>query len=151
MLSGNFVVVAQRVLLSPTPPSFEGLDELGRRAVHDGRLGAAELDEHVVELQAHKGGQGVLDGVDAGPVLLDGGAAAQVHHVVHVGVDDGLAGQIDALKLVAVAHRRGAKRHGGLDAGVQADAPHRHGGLNGVLLVVHLVGCQLFVSSVVRL
>jgi len=62
---------------------------------------------------------------------------AQVYHVVHVGVHHGLAGQVHPLKLKPVAHRGGAKRHGGLHAGVQPNAAHRHGRLNGVLLIVH--------------
>ena len=103
------------------------------RAVHDRQLGAADLDQGVVDLAAVERRHQVLDGRDrhAG-VVADRGAQAAVDDAAPVGADLGLAAaarEVAAAEDDAVIGRRRVQHHAHPHAAMDADP----GAADGVL------------------
>ena len=91
-----------------------------RRAIAHGRLGAGELDFHVVYLQSRQGGQDMLHGVDFDLADAQRGAALKIDDVIDIGRNFGAILEIGANERDTVVNRRGGKRDCGLTSGMKA-------------------------------
>ena len=81
-------------------------------AIADGRFIGVHLDERVVDPHAGKRGEDVLNGMNLDAAFDERGGAFDRFDVLDPGFDDGIVGKIRALKLKAMADRRGMKREG---------------------------------------
>ena len=91
-------------------------------AVADGGLIGVQFDDGVVDAVAGEGGEDVLDGMDAGVALGEGGGAVGFGDVFDAGLDLGFAFEVDAAKADAGIGGGGQEGHGDLVAAVQADS-----------------------------
>ena len=64
----------------------------------------------------------MLDGVNLDGAFRESGGALDGLDLFHIGIDEGLVGQIDAAELESVTFRRGLEREGDLLAGVEGSA-----------------------------
>ena len=77
---------------------FQNFEEEPGAAVADGRLVRIDLDQRIVDTAAAQGGKKMLHGVDLDTPLAERGGALDLLHVVDVGRDRRLVGQIDPLE-----------------------------------------------------
>ena len=90
---------------------LDQLHELPGGAVHDRGLAGVHLDQEVVDPAATEGTEDMLDSVDLGVSLLDGGGAHQVRDQVDPGLDLGVAVEVRPLEHDTVVHGGGLEGH----------------------------------------
>ena len=83
-----------RAILVDDPGRVEGLDEQTARPVAARAFGGVDLDRAVVDLEAGQGRHDVLDQLDHGRAVLNGGSALRRDHLADLGRDRGAVGQI---------------------------------------------------------
>jgi hypothetical protein len=120
-------------LLLDDAGALQQVDERGRRTIQDGHLFGRDVDIQVVQPQAGAGAHQVLDRVDLGATIGDGGGQAGVGD--RPGVDRNLdrLGQVDPAKDDAGIGR--CRAQGQLDTlpAVQSDADRLGQGFEGAL------------------
>ena len=119
--------------LGDEPDFLDHFHERPRRTIADRRFVGIHLDQRVVHAHAGEGGDDVFDGVDLHRALGQGGGALDGLHLVHIGIDERLVGQIDAAELETVAFRGGFERERDLLPGVERGALERGRTGEGVL------------------
>ncbi len=118
---GDHEAIAGLVLLDGA-----GFDQGGHEgaagAVAAGGLARVDVDHAVVDLESSERGHHVLDHLDGGLALLDGGAPLAGDHVPDVGRHRGLMRQVGPAKDDARPRVGGPEPHRDLGAGQEADA-----------------------------
>lgn len=102
-------VVAGLILLKETYAT-NLLNEESAAAVKDGKLGAVDLNQAIVNATSEEGCHSVLNGGNAYVMVFvesDNRASRGINDVFGKGSDDGFAGEVDALHLKTVACRGG--------------------------------------------
>src|SRR5512143_377429 len=114
-------VLLRRILLDDAG-GLQQEHEGRRGAVHDGNLGAGQIDQQVVDAEAGEGRHQVLDGRHLGGAGLEHRAQPGVGDQIRVGLDFGGRDEIHPPEHDAGIGTRRAQGHLDLDAGMQADA-----------------------------